>query len=100
MNRLKRDENFIENTARELAGFDNVSIQRELDEASAEWERELAEKSGVRRAEDELDRGFEALMKRIHDEKIQPVTEEMYEQQQAEDRRRAVRLKRFRQTGL
>ncbi|MGL5435913.1 MAG: DUF4367 domain-containing protein [Lachnospiraceae bacterium] len=101
MKRSKTDDlNFIENTARQLLGFDDATIQKEMDKARQEWEQTIAEDKEAQPAQEELDRGFDALMMRIHNEDIQPVTEEMYEQQQEEAEHRVIRLKQFRYVGI
>lgn len=93
------DLNFIENTAKEIFGFDDATIQYETQKSQKEWEQTVAANDGVRPDQEELDQGFEMLMRHIRSEGIEPVTEEMYEAQQCKGRR-VVRLKHVWRIGL
>lgn len=93
----KEKTNFIENPeelARELYGYDDETLLRELKEAELELERMKAEDPELEaRIQAETDAGFEALMQRIHDENIKPVTEQEYSEKKKEEERKVTKLR-------
>lgn len=93
----KEKTNFIENPeelARELYGYDDETLLRELKEAELELERMKAEDPELEaRLQAETDAGFEALMQRIHDENIKPVTEQEYSEKKKEEERKVTKLR-------
>ena len=93
----KEKTNFIENPeelARELYGYDDETLLHELKEAELELERMKAEDPELEaRIQAETDAGFEALMQRIHDENIKPVTEQEYSEKKKEEERKVTKLR-------
>lgn len=93
----KNKINFIENPeerARELFGYDDETLLRELKEAEMELEQMKAENPELEaQIAKETAAGFEALMQRIHDEGIKPVTEREYSEKKKEEERKVTRLR-------
>ena len=91
-NRYHDDLNSIEQTAKELFGYDDDALLAELDEAEREWEAEKQsnpELAAETAAEAAIQ--YEKLMKRVKDEGICGVSEEEYERRRAaEDIENAV----------
>ncbi|GEM_PF-1752810 len=96
------DINFIENAAKTMLGFDQATIQSEMEEARIEWGQTLAASSAEATAQmkDKMDQGFAAVMAQIRAENISPVTEEMYEEEERRARKKVVSLKKYRRMGL
>ena len=93
----KDKTNFIENPeelARELFGYDDETLLRELKEAELELEQMKAEDPELEaRIQAETEAGFEALMQKIHAENIKPVTEREYSEKKKEEERKVTKLR-------
>lgn len=93
----KNKTDFIENPeelAKELFGYDDETLLRELKEAELELEQMKAEDSELEtQIQAETEAGFEALMQKIHAENIKPVTEREYSEKKKEEERKVIRLK-------
>lgn len=95
----KDKTNFIENLeerARELFGYDDESLLRELKAAELELELMKAEDPELEaQIKAETDAGFDALMQKIHAENIKPVTEREYSEKKREEERKVTMLRPF-----
>lgn len=93
----KKQANFIENSedlAKELFGYDDETLLRELKEAELELEQMKAQDSELEtQIQAETDAGFEALMQKIQAENIKPVTEREYTEKKKEEERKVTKLK-------
>lgn len=92
----KDKTNFIENPeelARELFGYDDETLLRELKEAELELEQMKAQDPELEaRIQAETEAGFEALMQKIQAENIKPVTEREYSEKKKEEERKVTKL--------
>lgn len=93
----KNKSNFIEkpeDLAKELFGYDDETLLRELKEAELELEQMKADHPELEeQIRQETEAGFEALMQKIHDEDIKPVTEWEYSEKKKEEERKVTRLR-------
>lgn len=93
----KNKSNFIEkpeDLAKELFGYDDEALLRELKEAELELEQMKADNPELeKQIQQETEAGFEALMQKIHDENIKPVTELEYSKKKMEEERKVTRLR-------
>lgn len=93
----KKQANFIENSedlAKELFGYDDETLLRELKEAELELEQMKAQDSELEtQIQAETEAGFEALMQKIQAENIKPVTEREYTEKKKEEERKVTKLK-------
>lgn len=93
----KNKSNFIEkpeDLAKELFGYDDETLLRELKEAELELEQMKADNPELEeQIRQETEAGFEALMQKIHDENIKPVTEWEYSEKKKEEERKVTRLR-------
>lgn len=77
------DPNCIEETARELFGYDDASLNAEMNEAERAWAAEkAANPEAAAKAQRDADEGFDKLMANIRKKGIQPVSEEEYEEEE------------------
>lgn len=93
----KNQSNFIENPeelGKELFGYDDETLLRELKEAELELEQMKAQDPELEvQIQAETEAGFAALKQRIQDENIKPVTEREYAERQKEEERKVTRLR-------
>lgn len=93
----KDKTNFIENPeerARELFGYDDESLLRELKAAELELELMKAEDPELEaQIQAETEAGFDALMQKIHAENMKPVTEREYSEKKREEERKVTKLR-------
>lgn len=93
----KDNSNFIEDPeelARKLFGYDDETLLRELKEAELELEQMKAEDPELEaQLQAETEAGFQALMQKIHDENIKPVSEREYYERIKEEGHKASRLR-------
>lgn len=79
---MDEDLKDLEKTARELFGYDDASLNAEMDEAERAWTAEKAANPEVAaKAQRDADEGFDKLMANIRKKGIQPVSEAEYEEQ-------------------
>lgn len=87
--------NCIEEKARKMFGYDDASLEAEMEEAERAWE---AEKSANPEASDkiqlEADEGFDKLMAKIRERGIEPISEEEYQEAEQKNTRKEIRLGR------
>lgn len=87
--------NCIEEKARKMFGYDDASLEAEMEEAERAWE---AEKSANPEASDkiqlEADEGFDKLMAKIRERGIEPISEEEYQEAEQKNIRKEIRLGR------
>lgn len=77
------DPNCIEETARELFGYDDASLNAEMNEAERAWAAEkAANPEAAAKAQRDADEGFDKLMANIRKTGIQPVSEAEYEEEE------------------
>lgn len=77
------DPNCIEETARELFGYDDASLNAEMNEAERAWAAEkAANPEAAAKAQRDADEGFDKLMANIRKKGIQPVSEAEYEEEE------------------
>lgn len=93
----KDNSNFIEDPeelARKLFGYDDETLLRELKEAELELDQMKAEDWDLEvQLQAETVAGFQALMQKIHDENIKPVSEREYYERIKEEGHKASRLR-------
>lgn len=93
----KNQSNFIENPeelGKELFGYDDETLLRELKEAELELEQMKAQDPELEvQIQVETEAGFAALKQRIQAENIKPVTEREYAERQKEEERKVTRLR-------
>lgn len=93
----KDNSNFIEDPeelARKLFGYDDETLLRELKEAELELDQMKAEDWDLEvQLQAEAVAGFQALMQKIHDENIKPVSEREYYERIKEEGHKASRLR-------
>jgi hypothetical protein len=89
MNKSYHDESnqeVVVNMAKKLSGYDDANLTRIADEAEKAWQQKLAEDPELAaKFEQDADRQFEALMAKVHENGIQPMTEEQYAHEQSLD---------------
>lgn len=89
------DPNCIEETARELFGYDDASLNAEMNEAERAWAAEkAANPEAAAKAQRDADEGFDKLMANIRKKGIQPVSEEEYEEEEKKNNQKTKRLGR------
>lgn len=87
--------NCIEETARELFGYDDASLNAEMNEAERAWAAEkAANPEAAAKAQRDADEGFDKLMANIRKKGIQPVSEEEYEEEEKKNNQKTKRLGR------
>lgn len=93
----KKTPNFIENAdleARKLFGYDDDALLREFEEAEQELEQMKRQDPNLEQTlKQETDAGLEALMNRIHEAGLKPVTEKAYEEKEKRDNRKVISFK-------
>jgi hypothetical protein len=89
MNKSYHDESnqeVVVNMAKKLSGYDDANLTRIADEAEKAWQQKLAEDPELAaKFEQDADRQFEAMMAKVHENGIQPMTEEQYAHEQSLD---------------
>jgi hypothetical protein len=89
MNKSYHDESnqeVVVNMAKKLSGYDDANLTRIADEAEKAWQQKLAEDPELAaKFEQDADRQFGALMAKVHESGIQPMTEEQYAHEQSLD---------------
>lgn len=89
------DPNCIEETARELFGYDDASLNAEMNEAERAWAAEkAANPEAAAKAQRDADEGFDKLMANIRKKGIQPVSEAEYEEEEKKNNQKTKRLGR------
>lgn len=89
------DPNCIEETARELFGYDDASLNAEMNEAERAWAAEkAANPEAAAKAQRDADEGFDKLMANIRKKGIQPVSEEEYEEEEKKNNQKTKQLGR------
>jgi cell division protein FtsL len=79
--------------AKKLSGYDDANLTRIADEAEKAWQQKLADDPDLAaKFEQDADRQFEALMAKVHESGIQPMTEEQYAHEQSLDNSAPVKI--------
>lgn len=103
MNQEKeKDEeaSFIDRIAQELYGYDEATLQKEMDEAEAAWEQQKADDPEVEsQSLEATQNNYKVIMGKIEEQGIKPVGQNAYAKRQKEDRRKVVKLKTFLKIG-
>jgi hypothetical protein len=96
MNKSYHDESnqeVVVNMAKKLSGYDDANLTRIADEAEKAWQQKLADDPELAaKFEQDADRQFEALMAKVHESGIQPMTEEQYAHEQSLDNSAPVKI--------
>jgi cell division protein FtsL len=96
MNKSYHDESnqeVVVNMAKKLSGYDDANLTRIADEAEKAWQQKLADDPDLAaKFEQDADRQFEALMAKVHESGIQPMTEEQYAHEQSLDNSAPVKI--------
>jgi hypothetical protein len=96
MNKSYHEENnqeIVVDMAKKLSGYDDANLTRVADEAEKAWQEKLAKDPELAaKYEQDSDRQFEALMAKVHEKGIQPMTEERYAHEQLLDNSVPVKI--------
>lgn len=103
MNQEKeKDEeaSFIDSIAKELYGYDDATLQKEMDEAEAAWEQQKADDPEAEsQSLEATQNSIKVIMGKIEEQGIKPVGQNAYAKRQKEGRRKVVKLKTFLKIG-
>lgn len=98
----EKDEghSFIDNIAKELYGYDDVTLQKEMDEAEVAWDQQKAvDPEAESHSLEATQSNFKVIMGKIQEQEIKPVSQKAYAKQHKEYRRKVVKLKTFLKIG-
>ena len=99
----ERDEeySFIDNIAKELYGYDDAALQKEMDEAESAWEQQKASDPEAEAQNHEATQcSFKAIKRKIEEQEMKAVSRKAYAKRQKKDRRKVVNLKRCLKIGV
>lgn len=89
----KKGENyhFIDNIAKELYGYDDATLQKEMDEAEAACEQQKkADPEAESQILEAMQSNFMMMMGRIEEQALEPVSLNAYVKRQQEDQRKVA----------
>lgn len=87
---------YIDTIAKELYGYDNMTLQKEMDEAEAAWEQQkAADPEAELQSLETAQRNFKAITAKIKEQDLKPVSRNAYAKQQKERRRKIINRKLF-----
>lgn len=87
--------NCVEEKAREMLGYDDESLEAEMEEAERAWEAEKAANPEVAaKVQLEADEGFDKLMAKIKERGIEPISEDEYKNTERKNVRKVKKLSR------
>lgn len=96
-----KEDGFIDNIAKELYGYDDATLQKEMDKAEAAWEQQKsADSEAESQSLEATQRNFKVIMGKIEEQGIRPVSRNTYVKQQKEGRQKVVKLKTFLKAGV
>lgn len=87
--------NCVEEKAREMLGYDDESLEAEMEEAERAWEAEKAANPEIAaKVQLEADEGFDKLMAKIKERGIEPISEDEYKNAERKNVRKVKKLSR------
>lgn len=99
-NEKDEEDSFIDKIAKKLYGYDDATLQKDMDEAEAAWEQQKADDPEAEsQSLEATQNNFKVIMGKIDEQEVKPISQNAYAKRQKEDRRKVINLKTFLKIG-